>query len=657
MGARSGKTLTTFQRGMFCAWDGEGLTMKGRHAYVLLCSSAGDRLWRSGGVGTLEALATITARARALDRRTVHVVFGGSYDMNCWLRELTPFQLTQVWQGKRVTLYSSDERPRALFRVEYRPRRSLVVWDVEHDSRVTVWDVWGFFQGSFVGALEKYGLPVPAHLRTMKAARSSFTLAQRRAVTRYCAQECDLLVTLMTLTRDYLAQAELPVRRWDGAGACAVALLTRERVKDHLTVGPDQVRRAARYAYAGGRIELVRYGHAPRTPLHHYDVCSAYPAAIRGCPSLARGAWRTRTLSGGSVWRERDAFMLVHVEYNFTDTRSGVLPFFWRSPTGAIFYPWRGAGWYWLPEVAAACEALEAGAIEGTVRLGRSYAWEPAGAPVYPFAFVDQAYAQRRTWKAAGVGAEKALKLAMNSLYGKTAQHSGARGKAPAFHQLEYAGYITSVTRAQMFRAACLAGPDLVGLATDAIFSTRPLEQLEQGSALGQWEYHAHQGSTFVQSGVYWLDEPDGTVTAFSRGFDKGSLNRRAIVQAWKRGAESWDASLTRFVTMGAVVAGQEPASAWRQWKRAPRVLALNPSGTKRRDDRTTVNALGPAYGFIRTLPSVPAAQLVSDDRGGFPLSTIYPLAWEHDPAFAPDRDGAYWQTVEWDAQETEGDA
>jgi hypothetical protein len=346
----------------------------------------------------------------------------------------------------------------------------------------------------------------------------------------------------------------------------------------------------------------------------------------------------------------RDAFAVTHVRFNFSNTRSGVLPFFWRSPTGAIFYPWRGSGWYWTPELYAAYDALTAGAIAGEMEIARTYVWEPDGEPVYPFAFVTQAYEQRRTWKLEKVGAEKALKLAMNSLYGKCAQHSGAKGKAPAFHQLEWAGYITSTTRAQLFRAACEAGPALIGLATDGVFSTQPIPSLAIGSGLGEWEYHEHTGGTFVQSGVYWLDEADGTTTAFSRGFDKGSLDRKKIVRAWKVGAATWDASLTRFVTMGAVVAGQEPRSAWRSWKRAPRVLALTPTGTKRCDDWTYG---GPAFGLVDTLPAIPAAQLVADDRATCPLSTIYPLAWERDPAFVPDREGAYWQTVEWDAQET----
>lgn len=639
-----GKTLTTFERGAFCAWDGEGVTVGKSHRYVLLCSSAGDSVWDRRGLSTLEALATITARARRLDRRTIHVVFGGSYDMNCWLRDLTSFQLTAVWQGKRVTLYSEGERPLPLYRVEYRPRRSLVIWDVLEGSRTTVWDVWGFFQGSFIGALEKYGLPVPRHLRQMKATRARFTLSNQRKITGYCHRECALLVTLMEKTRDYLAQASLPVQRWDGAGACAVALLKRENTKAHQSVSPDHVRRAARYAYAGGRIELVRYGHAPNTPIHHYDICSAYPAAIRSCPSLVNGSWEP--VRAGKL-PAPDAFALTHVRWSFDDTRPGVLPFFWRSPTGAIFFPWKGSGWYWTPELHAATAALSSGALVGTIDVGRSYMWEPAGTPVYPFAFVSTAYEQRRMWKAQKVGAEKALKLAMNSLYGKCAQHSGARGKAPAFHQLEWAGYITAHTRAQLFTAACEAGPELIGLATDGIFSTAPLPSLPLGTGLGEWEYHEHSGGTFVQSGVYWLDERDGTTAAFSRGFDKGSLNRRAIVAAWKRGALEWDASLTRFVTMGAVVAGQERRAAWRTWRKAPRVLSLTPSGTKRAMMNPGRVPFRPERGLVPTLPAVPAAQLVGDMH-----STIYPLAWESDPAFVPDHERAYWAHVEWDAQE-----
>src|SRR5207249_2125628 len=124
-----------------------------------------------------------------------------------------------LWAGARVWLNDWT------YRVQYRPRRQFSILDPATDARVTVWDVWGFFQGSFVGALEKYHVAVPGHMRVMKAARSQFKLKDRLSITNYCLDECMALETLMRTLHEHLTTAELPVRRWDGAGACAAALL------------------------------------------------------------------------------------------------------------------------------------------------------------------------------------------------------------------------------------------------------------------------------------------------------------------------------------------------------------------------------------------------------------------------------------------------
>jgi len=88
-----------------------------------------------------------------------------------------------------------------------------------------------------------------------------------------------------------------------------------------------------------------------------------------------------------------------------------------------------------------------------------------------PFAFVQELFDQRskivaeteakiKVWKAGGEQGprpyniwEKAIKLVLNSLYGKTAQSLGSRGEIPNSSNPFYAGAITAGTRAQLLRA------------------------------------------------------------------------------------------------------------------------------------------------------------------------------------------------------------
>lgn len=687
-GAR-GKPLTKFQKGEFCAWDGEGLTVDARHRYVLLANSRGVSQWETRadkGLSTIECLDVLTAGMAALDRRTIHVIFGGSYDVNCWVRDLTPYQLEQLYKGRWVTVRDLSWRP--LYKIQYRPRRSFAVHSLDPSkppTKGTVWDVWGFFQGTFVGALEKYGLPVPKHLARMKRRRSQFEAKDRNAIVRYCADECDLLERLMGLVREHLETAQLPIKRWDGAGACAAALLTRESTNASQSVTPPEVRRATQHAYAGGRIELLQFGHMPRTPIHHYDVVSAYPAALLNVPALNDGEWihyppRASLGGAGNAFYmdggPPDAFTLFKIRWSFTRSHARLYPFFWRAPDGSVYYPRYGSSWVWRPEYEAALAALRRGDLQGEVNVSEAWSFRPRDPSARPFAFVQTLFEQRRQWKDQGIGAEKMLKLSLNSLYGKCAQHVGAQSKKigeelvmtpPRFHQLEWAGWITSETRARLFTAACEAGKGALMLATDGIFSLAPIPSLEVAPTLGAWEYKQHTGCTIVQSGVYWLDDrklsdharlhgraAHTETSAFCRGFDRGSLDRARIVRAWAKGASSWAAHLTRFVTMGAVVSGHTPRRDWRQWRTMPRQLALYPTGTKR---SLPMGGARPDRGATPTIAAVPAALLVSDSW----LSAPYPLPW-----VAESEGAAYSQVIdepehqraitlaEWDAQEND---
>jgi hypothetical protein len=660
-GHASGKRKSLFQRGEFVAWDGEGVTdaTTRRHRYVMLMNSLEQMTTVNlDGIPTRDALEMLCLVGEA-NPRAIHVVFGGSYDVNMMLGDCTYEQVQSVWSGAWTKV------ARNRFVVNYRPRKSFSVRRTIGSgkrSSIVLWDVLGFFQSTFVDATLKY-IGASDMLDTIakrKAERATFRASEVNSIASYCAMECRMLVALMQQLRDYLDTAKLTISRWDGAGACAASLLKREHVGEHKRareVTPVAALEAAQCAYAGGRTELVRYGHAPKTPIYHYDINSAYPSAMRSCPSLAHGEWQHFGASR-RLPVSPDAFVMVHVEWAFED--APMYPFFWRSHDTSIYYPARGRGWCWFPEYLAACDAVRTGMLSGTVRVLEWWQWKPLAARVEPFHWIDDLFAQRALWKRQGVGAEKVLKLAINSLYGKTAQHVGGTAEAPPrYHQLEWAGYITSVTRAMVYRACALSGagttragqrvwPRIIMVATDGVYSLDALS-LPCSPALGEWDAQTHTGLTVAQSGVYWTDEADGASKTFCRGFDKGSLVRADIVRAWRRGDVTYDASLTRFVTMGSGLVTREAfATRWRQWRTCPRKLRLSPDGTKRYTLAPWTRHATPAKGFVETGAAIPAAMVA-----GQVDSAPYPLPWDDSGATgASDEviDGASVRIVEQEA-------
>jgi hypothetical protein len=114
-----------------------------------------------------------------------------------------------------------------------------------------------------------------------------------------------------------------------------------------------------------------------------------------------------------------------------------------------------------------------------------------------PFDWVRDLYEKRRQLGSDTRGYP--LKLGLNSLYGKMAQRCG-RGP---YHDAVSAGFITAITRARLIEALAQDPKAVVMLATDAVFSTRPLA-LDIGGGLGQWECREWPDLFIAQPGVYW---------------------------------------------------------------------------------------------------------------------------------------------------------
>lgn len=602
----SGKKLGKFARGEFVAWDGEGIGRGKKHEYVMLANSAGDSLTDSHGLRTYRAL-DLLAKGFHKHRHAIHVGFAISYDVNMMLRDLPKETLKALWNDETVDW----RRGSTLYTLTYRPRKFFIVERRHHGQTMkgTLWDVWPFFQGPFVSALEKYGVAddeIRADMRRMKSRRATFRMRDLDSIALYNRDELRYLVQLMQKLHASLDSAGLVLSRWDGPGAIAAAMLEQFKFRDSISAfAPDAALDAMQHAYYGGRIECLQYGRT-RATIHHYDINSAYPAAMRSlpCRSLDCGEWRF--IKGGALGRITSSrFALYHVRWSFGE--APLYPFPWRSANGGVYFPPAGEGWVWTPELLAAKNVPAL--WRGVTVLAR---WEWISSCQHkekPCEWVNRIYLERQRAHARGDGAEHALKLGLNSAYGKLAQRVGAQyderfqhWRLPPYHDMAGAGWITSTVRAQLFQAAMYAPEQVLMLATDGIYSLVPLPlDVSTIKELGAWSYETHPGATIVQSGVYFLATDGKDYDVYSRGFDADTLDVGEIHKAWARGDASFAASHERFIGLGAALSGLSRFQLWRTWHREPRQLALHPWGTK----RTPLLAPG------KNRPPNPARQLV----------------------------------------------
>jgi hypothetical protein len=575
----------------FVAWDGEGITDAfGIHRYVMIAVSDGEGksyyLGNPKGLGTYELLTWMTDKAQRFPG-AIHVIYGGGYDFNMILKDL---KKAELWRAYKRPFFEWNG-----FRLGWRQGKSMHFAQVDDKGKTIpgysflMYDVVSFFQCAFVKACDDYLGDRFLNRELIvenKALRSSFTAADIPEVKRYNQAELQNLVALMVELRERLNAVGLRPRRWDGPGAIAAALMLREKIKEAKADCPPEVAQAARFAYAGGRFEMVKWGHSDKE-VYEYDINSAYPAALRYVPNLANGYWRRVSDRDSSV-----TFGVYKVRSS-ADRLDIPAPLFRRGANGAVCYPLDTVGWYWAPEVDLLPDYAALGltlsepypAVEWEILDGWEFIEDDASDK--PFAFIETLFEKRRQLKREGNGAHVGIKLGLNSLYGKLCQQVGwgisdkGELRIPPFHQLEWAGYVTAYARATVMRAAMTNIEAIIAFETDAVFSSEPLD-VPLGTALGEFELTTFANLTYVQSGLYFGDLADGGTVNKTRGVDRGTLTRAQVLEAMTRplaADREVKATLTRFV--GAGVALNQSWSRWRKWETVEKTMRIGPTGKR----------------------------------------------------------------------------
>jgi hypothetical protein len=458
--------------------------------------------------------------AAALPADPILVGYGVGYDATQILRggikEPTMRQILNPRQGKNgpcytywgdyAIIYQQGQYIRVA-RIDRRGPKPAIM----RGSCRTIYETFGFFQCAFVKAIGNWGIGTEqerAVIAANKISRDEF-LQLTDGIVEYCKLECRYLAMLMEQFREVCTATAILPKQWSGAGWLASALLDGHEIpkrpltqrevaalaerKPNKYPRPARLRRperdrqfeiAANLAYYGGRFEVSRIGLIS-TPVYQYDLRSAYPAAMVHLPCPLHTRWEhkphaNRMPEGG--------LYLAKVSFSHPDGHWCGLPFRHRR---RLFWPFQGTGWYWSPEIEAAQRHLHAGVVVNDLWVARHEC------DCQQFDWVRALYEERRRIGSNTRGYP--LKLALNSLYGKMAQRSG-RGP---YHDPVSAGLITAITRARLVEALGQDPHSVVMLATDAVFSTRPLP-LDAGEKLGQWEKKIWPDLFIAQPGVYW---------------------------------------------------------------------------------------------------------------------------------------------------------
>lgn len=503
----------------FIAWDGEGWTdTDSEHRYMLLQCSTGAYI-DGPQLSSLECLEMLLEVA-AKNPKTIHIIYGGGYDATHWLRDLPVEQMPLLKDNQKIhwSVPETDTSRRNYFTINYLPHKWFELsgfdWVSRKHVHIKIFDIMTFFQSSFIKALQSRKIKVSKVIASGKATRSDFTYQDIDEVRLYCQQELEYTVMLANKLRAEFDEAGIWVTQYHGPGAVASALFKEHGIREHMQAPEKQIERAAQHAYFGGHFEQYQAGHYDGK-IWLYDINSAYPFHIKNLPSLAGAKWEYTESYDPNVM---GMWFCSYEDYDNNYQKPHPLP--WRGKGGIVGFPAHNTGvWVWHPEAKYATEVY--------------YGWVLTPANDYkPFEFIGEMYTRRRAWQKEGRGGGRALKLGMNSAYGKMAQRVGGNERydfRPAWHQLEWAGLVTSSTRAQLLEAIQLAPDKIISVETDSIMSTVPLD-LDIGGELGQWGVTEYDWVTYVQSGIYFTSDVATGSKSKTRGIDVTQLNHKEVL-------------------------------------------------------------------------------------------------------------------------------
>lgn len=427
------------------------------------------------------------------------VGYGLSYDVEHWLKDLPDKKMLELAE-KNATWWRR-------YRIHYIPNKVFSISKYSKSTKEkkperlatrTVYDIHGFFQGPFAEAIRKWEVgtePEYQFIERMKKGRSEFGDITPETLA-YNHMEGKHGVRLFKRVREEYTKLGLRIPRPVGAGSVATAMFRKHGISRYDPPFQPIPTEVMLQAYIGGRFDIARIGL--HNTAYEYDINSAYPHIARTLPCLAHSRFEWTQ----NYFRDKHSLWLVR----WRDNENRWSPFPYRLGGGKhIRYLSSGMGYYFGDEVASALQLDSDIDIVGGYKL-------ICECDERPFEWLESYYSERQIMKANHDFGEIVVKLGCNSVYGKLAQ---TKGTTPRYQNLIWAGMITSGTRAMLMSAVSQNPEAVFKLATDAVFSSVPLE-LPCGPELGQWKLTEISDLLVLGNGIY--RSRDGVVSK-NRGY------------------------------------------------------------------------------------------------------------------------------------------
>lgn len=514
--------MTKETKKIFAGIDGEGITINGKHHYILICAANEEKTINSiedkNGLKTKHILEWLIS----LPHQYTYVGFAFQYDITKILEDIDNknlFYLSRPELRKCLSstgYYTINPIRWGGFRINFVNNKFTVrAYRNKTNKHITILDIFKFYQCKFTTALKEWKIDNTESInkiQNMKDIRSEFALEQFDEIKHYCISECINLAKLAKKLEVALTESGCPISKWYGPGSIAEKIMQSNNILQYNSTKeqwPKKMYLPIISAFFGGRFEVSKIGII-QGPIFEYDISSAYPYQTYFLPCLKCGTWLL-TKNEKRILNSKAALIQYHLEKSKNHTSWG--PFPYRNKNGSVCFPIESpGGWIWKDEYIIGKRLFE------NVEFVQAWIYE-SNCKHKPFEFISKYYIERNKLGKSGPGI--VLKLGTNSVYGKLAQTVGSA----KYNNWIWAGIITSGTRAKLLELYSLHKnkSSLIIMATDGIYSkeeinlptpidtkTGPCYLKDENKnsinkPLGGWEKTIHKDGIFIiRSGVYF---------------------------------------------------------------------------------------------------------------------------------------------------------
>ncbi|MCE9653278.1 MAG: DNA polymerase [Nitrosarchaeum sp.] len=418
------------------------------------------------------------------------------FDAECILK-LLPRDTLKIYKTTKLLNFAYNG-----YDIRYIPKKQLTIRKGSHS--ISLYDIAQYYDNkNLVKAYSEHiKKPLDQDYLDMKESRKKFSLRyfqrNKNQMRKYCLMDCVLTLELADYWLDTFFNAyQFYTANWISSGYLAEKVLIFNDIEIALFDDiPYDIQDLAWKSFYGGRFELIQRGYIGECYI--YDINSAYPYALTFLPDINDGKW-----FGSTRINPKASVGFFHIRAYVSDSVK-IAPFPFRTKSNRIIYP---CGEF---ETFVTLEELKA--VTGDTRIKykilESFQFVANPNCGYPFRdFIKSQYQKRLQLKQEGNSLERAIKIILNSVYGKMAQRvNNVMGNL--FNPV-ISAYITGFARAQLYKFVRENNieKDVVAFATDSIACRKKIHGLDS-KELGEMKLDKFGYDTyFLSNGFYYIND------------------------------------------------------------------------------------------------------------------------------------------------------